>query len=118
MEIKEHLISSVKEWVRVDNEMKILQKELNQRKMEKKAFSVKLIDIMRNNKIDCFDINNGQLIYNKKNIKKPISKKELLNVLSKYFEGDTLKASELNTFILNSRIEITKEEIIRKMETK
>lgn len=116
MENKEQLITSVKEWVRVDNEMKILQKELNQRKIEKKTFSVTLIDIMRKNEIDCFDINNGQLIYNKKSFKKPISKKELLNVLSKYFEGDVSRANELNSYILNSRTEITKEEIIRKMD--
>lgn len=114
METKDQLIHSIKEWVRVDNEMKVLQKELNQRKTEKKGLSAILIDVMRKNEIDCFDINNGQLIYNKKNIKKPISKKELLNVLSKFFEGDSLKASELNEYILNSRTEVIKEEIIRK----
>ena len=114
METKDQLIHSIKEWVKVDNEMKVLQKELNQRKTEKKGLSTILIDVMRKNEIDCFDINNGQLIYNKKNIKKPISKKELLNVLSKFFEGDSLKASELNEYILNSRTEIIKEEIIRK----
>jgi hypothetical protein len=114
METKDQLIHSIKEWVKVDNEMKVLQKELNQRKTEKKGLSTILIDVMRKNEIDCFDINNGQLIYNKKNIKKPISKKELLNVLSKFFEGDSLKASELNEYILNSRTEVIKEEIIRK----
>ena len=114
METKDQLIHSIKEWVKVDNEMKVLQKELNQRKAEKKGLSAILIDVMRKNEIDCFDINNGQLIYNKKNIKKPISKKELLNVLSKFFEGDSLKASELNEYILNSRTEVIKEEIIRK----
>ena len=114
METKDQLIHSIKEWVKVDNEMKVLQKELNQRKTEKKGLSAILIDVMRKNEIDCFDINNGQLIYNKKNIKKPISKKELLNVLSKFFEGDSLKASELNEYILNSRTEVIKEEIIRK----
>jgi hypothetical protein len=114
METKEDLINSVKEWVRIDNEIKVLQKEINQRKTEKKTLTVILIDTMRNNNIDCFDINNGQLIYNKKNIKKPISKKELFNVLSKYFNGDSIKACELNQYILDSRTEVTKEEIIRK----
>jgi hypothetical protein len=69
---------------------------------------------MRKNEIDCFDINNGQIIYNKKNIKKPISQKELFDILSKYFEGDQLKASNLNEYILNSRTEYIKEEIVRK----
>jgi hypothetical protein len=111
---KDKLINNIKDWVKIDNELKILQKETVQRKNEKKKLSLILIEIMRENNIDCFDINNGQLIYNKRNVKKPISQKELFNILSKYFEGDNLKASNLNEFILNSRIEIVKEDIIRK----
>lgn len=108
------MVNNIKEWVKLDNELKILQKETIQRKNEKKKLSLILIEIMRENNIDCFDINNGQLIYNKRNVKKPISQKELFNILSKYFEGDTLKASNLNEFILNSRIETVKEDIVRK----
>jgi hypothetical protein len=108
------LIKTIKDWVKIDNELRILQKEANERKTEKKNLSFLLIDIMRKNEIDCFDINNGQIVYNKKNVKKPISQKELFDILSKYFEGDTLKASNLNEYILNSRTEYIKEEIIRK----
>ena len=50
-----------------------------------------------------------------KNVKKPITKKVLLNILAKYFEGDIEKAEEANEFILNNREEITKESITRKL---
>ena len=43
-----------------------------------------LVNIMKVNDIDCFDITDGQLIYSKKNLKKPLSKKHLLNCIS-YF---------------------------------
>jgi len=36
-------------------------------------------------------------------------------VLSKYFKGDTLKASELNEFIIDNREEVVKETISRKI---
>ena len=32
METKEHLINKIKEWVKIDNEMRTLQKEMTKRK--------------------------------------------------------------------------------------
>jgi hypothetical protein len=69
---------------------------------------------MKQHEIDCFDIKDGQICYTKKQIKKPITKGMLVNVLSKYFKGDVLKASELNTFILENREETVKESIVLK----
>lgn len=116
METKEHLIKTIKDWVKLDNEIRTLQKEQVQRKNDKKKVSTQLMEIMKKNEIDCFDINDGQICYSKKNIKKPITKKVLMGVLSKYFKGDTLKASELNEFIIENREEIVKETIVRKIK--
>jgi len=115
METKEQLIEVVKQWVKLDNEIAALKKEENIRKNEKKDVSVKLMEIMKNNEIDCFDIKDGQICYSKKSIKKPITKKVLIDILSKYYNGDLLKASEVNEFILENREETTKETIVRKM---
>ena len=49
-------------------------------------------------------------------MKKPISKKFLLDILSKYFDGDIKKAEDANDFILNSREETVKESISRKFK--
>ena len=49
--------------------------------------STLLIDTMKNNEIDYFDIKNGQIQYIKKNVKKPMTKKVLFDVLSKYYQG-------------------------------
>ena len=112
---KDILVKNIRQWVKLDNEIRALKKEENSRKNEKKEISNTLIDVMRNNEIDCIDIKDGQLCYTKKNVKKPITKKVLLNILSKYFEGDIEKAEEANEFILNNREEIIKESLIRKL---
>ena len=39
----------------------------------------------------------------------------LLNILSKYFDGDLNKAEDANEFILNNREEVIKESIVRKI---
>ena len=117
METKEHLIKAIKSWVKIDNETRSLQKEINLRKKQKKTISNDLIQIMSKNEIDCFDINDGQIMYVKKNVKKPITQKILLNILSDYYQGDLLKASELNSFIMESREEVVRETIVRKIES-
>lgn len=115
MESKEELIKSIREWVKIDNEIRILQKEQIQRKNEKKKISANLMEVMKKNEIDCFDINDGQILYNKRNIKKPITQKKLVGILSNYFNGDISKATEVNNYILENREEIVKETIVRKI---
>jgi hypothetical protein len=116
MDSKEILINSIREWVRIDNEIRSLQKEQIKRKNDKKKISQTLIDIMKNNNIDCFDITNGQICYTKKNIKKPITKKILMNILSTYYNGDLVKASQLNNYIIENREETIKETIELKLK--
>lgn len=115
LETKEQLINSVKEWVKIDNEILILQKELKKRKDDKMKFSNQLIEIMKTNQIDVFDIKDGQIQYMNRKVKKPITKKVLLETLTKFYEGDFMRANELNTFILDHREEIVKESITRKV---
>jgi hypothetical protein len=113
--IKNELISNVKEWVRLDNEMNTLKKELNIRKNEKKLVSSSLMNIMKNNNVDCVDLKDGQLCFNQKTVKKPITKKSLFSILSKYYNGNDTKTSELQEFILDNRETVVKESISRKI---
>jgi hypothetical protein len=115
METKEQLINTIKRWVKIDNEIRALQKEQLARKNEKKKISSDLIDVMRTNNIDNFELKDGEIQYVKRNIKKPITQKALLGILSDYYKGDILKASEINNFINESREEVVKESIIRKI---
>jgi sucrose-6-phosphate hydrolase SacC (GH32 family) len=114
-ESKEQLLTIIRDWVKIDNELRTLQSEVNKRKADKKKASVSLMDIMKKNSIDVFDINDGQLCYTKRNIKKPITKKALMDILATYYKGDLVKAEELNEFILDNREEVIKETIERKI---
>jgi hypothetical protein len=112
---KNILVQNIKEWVKLDNEIRSLKKEENIRKNEKKKLNENIMSIMKENEIDCIDIKDGQICYNQKSVKKPITKKYLLEILSKYFNGDSEKADHANDFILNNREEVIKESIVRKI---
>jgi len=115
METKQQLIISIREWVKIDNEIRKLKKEENIRKQEQKRISGHLIEVMRKNEIDEFDLNDGKIMYTKKNVKKPITKRVLLDLLQKYYNGDSQKANDINNFILSNREEKEVESIIRKL---
>tara|TARA_B100000035_G_scaffold185576_1_gene158292 strand:- start:5821 stop:6210 length:390 start_codon:yes stop_codon:yes gene_type:complete len=118
METKGELVENIREWVKIDNEIRTLQKEINTRKDEKKKISAALMQTMKSNEIDCFDINNGQIQYVNKKVKKPMTKKVLFDVLTKYYNGDFLKANEMKDFIMDNREETSKESISRKISSK
>ena len=118
MEQRSKLIDNVKEWIHLDNEIKTLRQEMRERRNRKKNITTDLVNIMKVNEIDCFDITDGQLIYSKKNIKKPLTKKHLLTSLQTFFKNNTKMVKELGTFIMNTREGAIKEDIRRKINIK
>ena len=118
LETKEELIQTIKKWVKIDNEIRALQTECNKRKVEKKTISNDLINVMKKHEIDCFDITDGQINYVKHTVKKPITQKMLLSILSSYYNEDVSKAQEINNFILDQREEVIKEKISRSFSKK
>ena len=52
MATKEELIQNIKAWMTIDSEMKELQKELKNRRAEKKKLADSLVEIMKENEID------------------------------------------------------------------
>ena len=115
METKEQLVTAIRDWVRIDNEMRKLKNEINIRKHEQKNISLNLIEVMRKNQIDEFDLNDGKIMYTKKNVKKPITQKILLDLLSTYYNGDIEKATAINEFIMTNRVATEIETIVRKI---
>jgi hypothetical protein len=73
--------------------------------------------VMRSNDIDVFNLNDGQILYDKRNVKKPITKTALLSILTNYYKGDVVKASDANQYILDNREDVVREKIIRKITT-
>ena len=116
METKEQLVNNIKEWIKMDAEILDLKSQIKERNNKKKTLTENLVSVMKTNKIDCFDINGGALIYKTNKVKKPINGKTLLNALQNYYKSDPQIAEDLTKHIMNSREEQVKETIKRKVD--
>ena len=56
IETKADLIEHIKSWIQLDNEMRALSKEIKERRIQKKELTAALVDVMKTNEIDCFNI--------------------------------------------------------------
>ena len=112
---KDQLVHSIKEWIGVDNDIKKLQDVVKEKKEQRKQLTERLVDIMKTNEIDCFDINDGKLIYTKTKVKTPLNKNNLVDALLKYY-NDADRAKDMTEYLLSCRDEKIKESIRRKIE--
>jgi hypothetical protein len=110
--IEESTVEIIKEWIKNDNEIQTLQKELNIRKNEKKQKTLQIIEAMKNNEIDCFAVKDGNIKYKKQCVKKPLSQSYLFKLLLQYHDGNEEKAMNLQEFLKSNREEVTKENIV------
>lgn len=117
MTTKEDLVLTIKKWIEHDDNIKKLQQQIKQHRTEKNHLSSSLVQIMKTNEIDCFDIKDGKLIFCKNKVKTPINKKTLLNSLEKYFANiPGINAEDVNDFIFDNREIIIKENIKRNIK--
>jgi ribosomal protein S24E len=112
---KEELITSIKEWIKLDNDIAKAKSDIKEKTARKKALTENLVVVMKSNSIDCFDINGGALIYKQKTTKKPISAKYLLAELQKIYKDQPDVASDLTKQLLDNRELTVKDEICRKI---
>ena len=113
---KDELIANIKEWIKIDSDLSKLKLELKEKTSKKKIITETLVNVMKNNAIDCFDINGGALIYKQKKLKKTISGKFLLTQLEQYYKDQPEVAKEITKKVLDNRIEVIKDEIKRKID--
>lgn len=112
---KEELITSIKEWLKLDNEIAKAKSDIKEKTSRKKTLTDNLVTIMKSESIDCFDINGGALLYKQKKTKKPISAKYLLEELQKFYKDQPEVATDLTKQILDNRGLTIKDEICRKI---
>jgi len=113
MDRTEHLKDSIKEWIGIDNEMKVLQAELKLRRQKKKQLSDNLIDVLKNSGIDGWNTKEGKLEYCVTKTKTAINKDHIRQSLSKFIE-DSEQIEAMTSFIYESRGVKEKESIKRK----
>jgi hypothetical protein len=116
METKEQLVNNIKEWIKIDSEIAQLKTEIKDRNNKKKLITGDLVNVMKTNQIDCFDINGGSLVYKKNVVKKPINGKSLMTILQNYYKNQPQVAEDLTKHILDNREEKVNETIRRKVD--
>ena len=103
-EQKQVLINTIKEWIAIDSKINNLSKQIKELRNSKKQLSGSLINVMENNEIDRFDINNGKILYKKNKVKAPINKDHLLKMLNDYFKDNPeIDSSHVSEFLLENR---------------
>ena len=113
---KDELILNIKEWIKMDNEITRLKAEVKEKTNKKKELTESLVNVMKSNAIDCFDIKGGALVYKQKKTRRTISGKFLLSQLEEYYKDQPELAKEITKKVLDNRIEVVKDEIKRKIE--
>ena len=117
MNTKDELIANIKEWIKMDNDITKLKAEVKGKTNKKKELTESLVNIMKSNSIDCFDINGGALVYKQKKTRKTITGKFLLAQLEEYYKDMPDVAKEITKKVLDNRGEVIKDEIKRKTDT-
>jgi hypothetical protein len=112
---KEEMIGHIKKWIQYDNDIKNLQNELKAKKEIRKQHTEQLVNIMKSNEIDCFDVNNGKLMYTRTKVKAPLNKSQMIQTLMEYFNNDEPRVKELEDRLMSARKEKITETIRRKI---
>lgn len=112
---KEQMVTHIKRWIQYDNEIKKLQDELKTKKDLRKQHTNQLVEIMKTNEIDCFDVNNGKLIYTKTKVKPPLNKGQMMQALMQFYNNDEVRVRELGDHLMSARHEKINESIRRKV---
>ena len=112
---KEELIGLIKEWVKLDQQISVLKKEVKTKNIRHKNVSNAILGVMKKHSIDYFDAPGGSLVYKKKTEKKSISKKYLMDQLQSYYKDNPEMANEVVKHLMDNRAERLNEKIIHKV---
>lgn len=112
---KEELIGLIKEWVKLDQQISTLKKEVKTKNIRHKNVSNAILGVMKKHSIDYFDAPGGSLVYKKKTEKKSISKKYLMDQLQSYYKDNPEMANEVVKHLMDNRGERLNEKIIHKV---
>jgi len=76
---KQQLKTHIKEWVKLDEEISQFKRQIRELNVKKKKLSDQLLQVMKEQEIDAFDLNNeGKLIRQVRKTKTPLTKKYIL----------------------------------------
>ncbi len=102
------LVTSIKEWVKMEEEISQLKKELKLKTTKKKELTLDLLRIMKDRKLDAIDLQENRLVRQTRTTKTAITKKSLNECLARFYKNPE-QAKEMSAFILEARTSKTNE---------
>lgn len=110
--LKEKLQSAVKEYLELDDAISALNKAVNERRKKRKQISQFILESMGKYEINNMNINKGKLVYQEKEVKVPLNKRNLIITLNKYFRNEE-KAFEVTDYVMENRDKVKKVQLKR-----
>tara|TARA_Y100001970_G_C14152437_1_gene813504 strand:+ start:389 stop:775 length:387 start_codon:yes stop_codon:yes gene_type:complete len=104
---KTQLKLTVKEYLELDDQIKMLNKAARERRKRKKELSEEILTLMEQHELTQMNLKDGKLIYAKSKNLVPLNKKHIVSSLSSYFRDDH-KATELFDYLMKSRTRVEK----------
>ncbi len=97
----------VNQWISLDDDIKVLQKALNERKKAKNMLTPNILEFMGKYEIEDMNTNNGKLIFAKSTTTKPMNKEYMKNKLGEFLKNYE-KGEKATSFLFNNREKIEK----------
>ena len=94
--------SLVKEYLTIDDKIKVLTEDIKKQKKIKEQASEKILKFMENYNIEDMKTESGRLQRNISYTKKPLNQKTLKSKLAEYFQNED-KGGEIAKFVLDKR---------------
>jgi hypothetical protein len=112
---KHQLISTIKDWVKLDSEIAGFRRQAKAAADRKKELTKHLVVLMKENSLDEIDLTESKIVRKTRVTKSSVNKKHLMTCLAKYYKSDDT-AKEVSEFILNARTEKLTDCIVCKKE--
>lgn len=107
--LKEKIKDAVSDYTCVVHEIKKLKNELKLHLLKKKELSEKLLLLMKETNIECFETTNDVIVHRKKKVYQNVSKKYLNSVLNEKISDNDLVNNIIDIIMNNRKMKIIDE---------
>lgn len=102
-EMLESFKHDVRMWIEMDNTLRMLQSNIRERRNEKRILTSRILDFMKEHKIDDLNTPVGRLRFQVRRVKAPLSQQEVLRRISEYYQNDVVALQQLRTAVFTNR---------------
>jgi hypothetical protein len=99
----EELPTLMKQWMKLQEEIAMLNAEVKERRTQSKALREMILRIMETNKVAALNVSKGSVVHKTREVKETLSQDYLFKQCKDFFNGDEEKAKSLITHLEEHR---------------